>query len=174
MTQTKFIIYGVGLLIVLGIGLAIRNSLWNDGYDTRTAEDTSSRLDQLTSTRETEQQSNAASTKVGEGTSAKITDIHVNTAQLLKEPSLHEPLVSNRCVVPVGLVRLHDASALSVGLSSISFGAGLPHDADSGFTCAQFLSVVVANYGDAHVWKSQVDGWQRWSVEQAAIMNDKR
>jgi hypothetical protein len=69
--------------------------------------------------------------------------------------------------LPLGFVRLHDAAAL--GTPAVPFGAGESPDTPSLVEPSTGITVIAGNYGQCHVWREQVIGWQAWYAEQKAV-----
>ena len=168
------VIAGAALAVVLWLVLTtLYDRIWQQGYDAKTAE-----IDALTVERNEQvaglnYRSNAATFELGVGHLAMLEWHDTHTANLLKE--LEKDVASydpERCRLPVGLVRLHDAAASASELSGISYGSGLPHDADTEFDCARAFDVVIRNYGRALKWKDTVDQWQRWYVKNKSLFDE--
>lgn len=97
-----------------------------------------------------------------------VEKVRTNTIYLTKE--IHDaipPAVDNRCVVPVGFVRLHDASA--AGLSSVPDPAGLSDESASGVPISAVAETVVANYGIGRENAAELTGLQDWIRAMQAV-----
>lgn len=93
--------------------------------------------------------------------------IEYRTKLLVKEvPVYVTPAADDRCVVPLGFVRLHDQAA-SGGPPSLSQAPGGPLDAPSGIPLSDALSTVIGNYGVAFEWREEAMAWRRWYAEQS-------
>lgn len=94
--------------------------------------------------------------------------IEYRTKLLVKEvPVYVTPAADDRCIVPVGFVRLHDQAA-SGGQASLSQAPGGPLDAPSGIPLSDAISTVIGNYGVAYDWRAEAMAWRRWYAEQSA------
>lgn len=94
--------------------------------------------------------------------------IEYRTKLLVKEvPVYVTPAADDRCIVPLGFVRLHDQTA-SGGPPSLSQAPGGPLDAPSGIPLSDALSTVIGNYGVAFEWREEAMAWRRWYAEQSA------
>lgn len=92
--------------------------------------------------------------------------IQTRTVTLIREvPTYVSPAADDRCIVPVGFVRLHDAAASA---SELPAAAGGPLDAPSGVDLSAVASVVTQNYGTAYQWRAEAMTWRRWYAEQKA------
>jgi hypothetical protein len=67
--------------------------------------------------------------------------------QTKEVPDVVTPTVDRSYPLPVGLVRVHDAAALGVELSSLPAPAGLADDAPDPAPASALADVIVANYG---------------------------
>lgn len=92
--------------------------------------------------------------------------IQTRTVTLIKEvPTYVTPAADDRCIVPVGFVRLHDAAASASELPAASGG---PLDAPSGVDLSAVASVVAENYGTAFQWRAEAMTWRAWYRDQKA------
>jgi hypothetical protein len=92
--------------------------------------------------------------------------IQTRTVTLIREvPVYVTPAADDRCVIPVGFVRLHDAAASETRLPAT---AGGPLDAPAGIDLSAVASVVATNYGTAYGWRAEALTWRRWYAEQKA------
>lgn len=95
------------------------------------------------------------------------TVIRTRTITLTREvPTYVSSLSDADCTVPVGFVRLHDASA--AGLPAVPESAGKPNDAPSGVKLSTVAETVVGNYGAANANAAQLEGLQAWVRAEAA------
>ena len=114
-----------------------------------------------------------------EATAAAVTDkaradlgrqtarIEYVTRTLIKEVPVYVSLAADaRCVVPVGLVRIHDAAA--AGAPVLPAAAGGPLDAPSGVELSAVAATVAENYGAAYLWRAEAMTWRAWYADQAA------
>ena len=94
--------------------------------------------------------------------------IEYRTKVLVKEvPVYVTPAADDRCILPVGFVRLHDAAA-SGGAAGLPQAPGGPLDAPSGVPLSAAISTVIANYGAAYDWRAEAMSWRQWYVVQKA------
>jgi len=92
--------------------------------------------------------------------------IQTRTVTLIKEVDHYvTPAADNRCIVPVGFVRYHDAAA---GQTELPPAAGGPLDAPSGVDLSSVASVVAENYGTAFGWRAEAMTWRAWYRDQKA------
>lgn len=106
--------------------------------------------------------------KAKTGLATEQVRIQTVTRTLIKEvPVYVTPAADDRCVVPLGFVRLHDAAA-SGGASGLPRAAGGPLDAPSGVQLSAVSATVVSNYGVAHDWRAEALTWRSWYAEQKA------
>lgn len=104
---------------------------------------------------------------VGTRVAQREADIRYITRTIVQEIPVYVTQQSDdRCTVPVGFVRLHDAAA--AGTPAVPLGAGEFADTPSGLELSSVASTVVGNYGESNVWREQVLGWQAWYAEQKA------
>lgn len=82
-----------------------------------------------------------------------------------KVPVYVTPAADDRCVVPLGFVRLHDAAA-SGSAAGLSRTAGGPLDAPSGLPLSAVGATVVENYGVAFDWRAEALSWRDWYDHQ--------
>lgn len=109
---------------------------------------------------------------VTDNVAAKLTkarvEIRYRTKYLVKEvPTYVTPASDDRCTVPLGFVRLHDAAAQG-GSPGLPAAAGGPLDAPSGVQLSTVLETVVGNYGAAYDWRAEALNWREWYVKQKA------
>lgn len=98
---------------------------------------------------------------VGQQVEEAKTQIQYVTRTLIKEVPIHVTAESdNRCVVPLGAVRVLDAAA--TGNPTISYGPGESADQASGVELSGVVSNVTDNYGYTRELEAQVIGWQDW------------
>jgi len=67
-----------------------------------------------------------------------------------------------RCVVSVGLVRLHDAAAAG----QVPGTAGGPDETPSGYGLSDLSRTIVSNYGVAFGWREEALAWRDWYSAQ--------
>jgi len=95
--------------------------------------------------------------------------IRTVTQTLIREvPVYVTPDADDRCIVPVGFVRLHDAAAAGRPVPEPS---GLADDAPSGLALSAAAVGIVDNYGDAHANAQQLIALQAWVREQQRLAN---
>ena len=106
------------------------------------------------------------SAEVRQATVEKQIEYRTITKTLIKEvPKYVTAEADAACVIPVGFVRLHDVAAGS-GQALFPPAAGGPVDAPSGLDLSAVSSTVVANYGTAHLWRAEAEGWRAWYLAQ--------
>lgn len=94
---------------------------------------------------------------------AKTVEIQWRTRTLIKEvPTYVTPDADDRCVIPVGFVRLHDAAA-----SGLPVASGGPVEAPSGVELSTVAGTVATNYGAALEWRAEAQAWRDWYEAQA-------
>ena len=99
-------------------------------------------------------------------------EIRWRTQTLIREvPVYVTPDADNRCIVPVGFVRVHDAAAASGPLPEPS---SLADDAPSGVALSAVAATVAGNYGQYEAVSRQLTDLQKWVREQQALTNDPR
>lgn len=101
-----------------------------------------------------------------EAAEAQVEIRYVTQTQIREVPVYVTPAADDRCIVPSGFVRLHDAAAAGRALPE---SAGEPHDAPSGVALSAVGETVVANYGTYKAVSRQLIDLQRWVSEQAAL-----
>ena len=84
-------------------------------------------------------------------------------------PTHVSPETDRRFVLPVGLVRLHDAAARGVELSRVPDPAGEPDDAASRVQPSDLAGAVVDNYGACRADAEQLTALQAWVRRQRGI-----
>lgn len=93
-----------------------------------------------------EQKQAAVAAKAGADHAKSAAKTRVVYETLVKEVPVYVPAsADDRCVVPLGFVRLHDAAAQ--GVPAPAPDPGEPADAPSGVALSAVASTVVANYG---------------------------
>ena len=106
------------------------------------------------------------SAEVRQATAEKQVEYRTVTKTLIKEVPKYVTVTSDsRCVVPLGFVRLHDLAAGS-GQAFVPAAPGGSVETPSGLDLSTVSSTVVANYGTAHVWRAEAEGWRAWYLEQ--------
>ncbi len=111
--------------------------------------------------REVEGHNEEIGNDVGQQVEEAKTQIQYVTRTLIKEVPTHVTVESdNRCVVPLGAVRVLDAAA--TGNPTISYGPGESADQASGVELSGVVSSVTDNYGYTRELEAQVIGWQEW------------
>ena len=96
--------------------------------------------------------------------------IRTVTRTLIQEvPVYVTPDADDRCIVPVGFVRLHDAAAAG---GAVPEPAGLADDAPSGLELSAVAAGVAENYGDVcRANAQQLSDLQAWVREQQRVSN---
>jgi hypothetical protein len=95
------------------------------------------------------------------------TRIQTVTRILVQEvPVYVSSAADDRCVVPTGFVRIHDAAAAG---SAVSDPAGQPNDTPSGVDLSAVAATVTNNYGAAHENAAQLTALQDWVRGQQAL-----
>lgn len=103
------------------------------------------------------------SAEVGRSVAAALARMRAETATLIGEIKHHVTTETDaRYPLPCGLVRLHDAAALGVDMSTIAACAGQPDDAAAPARASDLAALLVQNYGSCHGTAEQVRGWQRF------------
>ena len=111
--------------------------------------------------REVEGNNEEIGQEVGREVEEAKTQIQYVTRTLIKEVPIHVTAESdNRCVVPLGAVRVLDAAA--TGNPTISYAPGESADQASGVELSGVVSSVTDNYGYTRELEAQVIGWQDW------------
>lgn len=111
--------------------------------------------------RKIEGKNEATATDVGRQVEEAKTEIqYVSRTIIQKVPEYVTSDADARCVVPLGFVRLHDASA--TGNPPAPAAPGEPNDADSGLALSQVVPVIADNYAYTRTLEAQVIGWQTW------------
>lgn len=106
------------------------------------------------------------SAEVRQATAEKQIEYRTVTKTLIKEvPKYVTVQADAACVVPVGFVRLHDVAAGS-GQALFPAAPGGSVDTPSGVSLSAVSSTVVANYGTAHLWRAEAEGWRAWYLTQ--------
>lgn len=115
-----------------------------------------------------EQKSDRATQAVATDVAAKTVEIQTRTVEIVKEVPVYVTVEADRrCDITDGFVRLHDAAA--TGHDPIPYSAGQSPDASGGVEASAVAATVAQNYGQCLVWKTQVEGWQRWYAEQRSL-----
>lgn len=123
--------------------------------------DAEAALDASEAAREVEGKNEEISQDVGREVEEAKTQIQYVTRTLIKEVPIHVTAESdNRCVVPLGAVRVLDAAA--TGNPTISYAPGESADQASGVELSGVVSNVTDNYGYTRELEAQVIGWQDW------------
>lgn len=90
--------------------------------------------------------------------------IQTRTVTLIKEvPRYVSPAADDRCIVPVGFVRIHDAAASASELPAASGG---PLDAPSGVSLSDVLATDIENLGVGYSYRAEVIAWRSWYQQQ--------
>jgi hypothetical protein len=69
--------------------------------------------------------------------------------------------------VPLGFVRLHDASAR--GVSPVPLAPGESYDAPSGLKLSAVVTTIIDNYGAAQANSEQLSALQAWVRAEAKV-----
>ncbi len=97
------------------------------------------------------------------------TQIRWRTRTIIQEaPLVLTPDTDRRYPLPVGFVRLYDASLLGRDLSAIPDPAGRPDDAPSGIAPSAAGAVVAGNNGECLADRARLIGLQQWIRDEAA------
>lgn len=111
-------------------------------------------------------QAAGVSVEVAKATTEKQVEYRTITKTLIKEvPRYVTAQADAACVIPVGFVRLHDVAAGS-GQALFPAAPGGSVDAPTGLDLSAVSSTVVANYGTAHLWRAEAEGWRAWYLKQ--------
>lgn len=114
--------------------------------------------------KKTEQAENITQ-KVAEKVAEKQIEYRTITKTLVKEVPRYVPVEADaKCVLPVGFVRLHDTAA--AGSPTLPVGPGGSLQAPSGIELSTATETIVANYGIAHEWRAEAEGWRAWYAQQ--------
>ena len=90
--------------------------------------------------------------------------IQTRTITLIREvPTYVTPAADDRCIVPIGFVRYHDAAATEAALPA---AAGGSLDTPSGIELSAVASTVAENYGTAFQWRAEALTWRKWYADQ--------
>jgi hypothetical protein len=77
------------------------------------------------------------------------------------------PAADAACTVPLGFVRLHDASAR--GVSPVPLAPGESYDAPSGLKLSAVVTTIIDNYGAAQANSEQLSALQAWVRAEAKV-----
>lgn len=106
--------------------------------------------------------------KVGSDLTASRVRIEYRTRTLIqKVPAYVSQASDDRCIVPLGVVLLHNAAA-SGGEAELPAAPSGPLDAPSGLPLSAYSATVVENYGTAYDWRAEVMAWRAWYADQKA------
>ena len=109
---------------------------------------------------------------VGEKVEKAQVEIRYQTREVVRNvPFYVTKEADQRCDVPLGFVRLHDASA--TGKAAVPYGSGESADTSSGVDLSEVSRTTALNYGQALEWRAQVIGWQTWYDEQKQAWESK-
>lgn len=118
-----------------------------------------------------EEQAQKITEKVAEKVAEKQIEYRTVTKTLIKEVPKYVTVEADaECVIPVGFVRLHDTAA--AGSPSLSVSSGGSLQAPSGVDLSAVAETVVANYGIAHEWRAEAEGWRAWYAQQSAAWSE--
>lgn len=110
-----------------------------------------------------------ASLQVGQALAARTAEIRTVHPQIrLEVPRLVTPETDARYPLPVGFVRLHDASAAGVPPARVPDPAGRADDAASGIAASEAATVIDLNYEACRDHAARLIGWQSWWRGQSA------
>lgn len=88
---------------------------------------------------------------------------------LTKEiPGVVTPAIDRAFPLPVGFLRVHDAAARGLDLSTVRDPAGRPDDVASGVPASAAAAAIAANYGACRQDDEQLAGLQAWLKAEAA------
>lgn len=108
-------------------------------------------------------------TRIESAAVAAQVEIRTVTRTLIQEvPVYVTPDADDRCVVPVGFVRIHAAATAGQPLSE---PAGVADDAPSGVDLSDVATVDVENAGAYHAVARQLTDLQNWIRAQQALAN---
>lgn len=92
-------------------------------------------------------------------------------ATIIKEvPVYVTAAADDRCVVPRGFVRVHDAAVQNRPLSG---SAGSADEAPAGVALSAVADTVAANYGTYHEVKTQCEALQEWLRETRSALDGR-
>lgn len=93
---------------------------------------------------------------------------------IIKEvPKYVTPQTDTRFALPLGLIRVHDAAALGVDVSSLSYAAGQSDDAPAPAKPSELAATIADNYGVCLATGAQLIGLQSWVRAQADLDRTK-
>ena len=105
---------------------------------------------------------------VGRKAEDRQVEIRTVTQTLIREVPIYVTAETDRrYLVPVGLVRLHDAAALGLP-SALPDPTGRADDAPSAVAASTFGSTVADNYGTCRADQARLGDLQEWVRQQAA------
>lgn len=106
--------------------------------------------------------------RAGEQAAARQAEIRTITRTIVKEVPRYVPQAADdRCIVPAGFVRLHDAAA--AGVPPVPDPAGQSNGAAPGVALSDVAAVVADNYGTALETSAQLVALQDWIRAQQAL-----
>jgi hypothetical protein len=116
-------------------------------------------------------QQGAANTVAAAHDAQVQTDIRWRTRIQIKEVPVYVTAETDRRFpLPVGLVRLHDASALGLDLSAVPDPAGRADGEASAVAASDLGRVVAANYGECRADQARLTELQDWVDAQAKAL----
>lgn len=112
---------------------------------------------------------NRISASVGIASAERQMRIRTQTKEIIREIPNHVSSQSDdRCSVPVGFVRLHDAAAAG-SADTLSDATGASHDAPSGVALSAVTETVAGNYGTCREDAERLRSLQQWIIAQSAL-----
>lgn len=156
-----------GYVLVLGLGLCLGSgsTWWLRDQMAAHAQLAAARAEtkQVKGVLVQERKADAASQALGQAAAERQVEIQYVTRTQIKEvPTYVTVQTDARFPVPVGLVRVHDAGALGVGVSEIPAPAGKSDGDPSDITASQFGAAVTDNYGACRQSRQQLIDLQTW------------
>ncbi len=100
---------------------------------------------------------------------AQVKIVTVTQNLIEKVPVYVTKKSDDRCTIPRGFVRMHDAAASGIDLSGISLAAGESDDDPSGTALSAVAATVASNYGLALGTRQQLIDLQGWVRSQQAL-----
>jgi hypothetical protein len=108
--------------------------------------------------------------KVNVAEAAAQKAIHDRNTVLNKEiPRVLTPAVDLAFALPVGFVRIHDAAAADVELSSVPLPAGLSDGSASPVEISRAAAVIADNYAECHLDAERLTQLQDWAAAVVKI-----
>lgn len=152
---------------VVGLGLGVyATNVWHTAQDAKALRN---QVKEANVQIEREQASDDATQATGEAVATAVDRVQWRTRTLIREVPVYVTPETDAAYgnLPIGFERLHDAAAL--GTPPVPLGTGQSPSDAGGVAPSVGVASITDNYGQCHIWREQVIGWNNWYDTQSAL-----